>query len=233
MNRKHSFLLTAARRETGRTLLFAVLLVTTLAGGSACSGERAPLDETQLKQFTEAQTLYRNKKFDDALARLKKLREARPDYLEAASLEARILFFTKRFDESEAVLNEVLADDPHNPHALMWLGKTIAVNPERQPEAAEHFRAIITRDPENYMARYYLGRCLEAQNKIRPALLEYQAALAMEYQVSKIHLHMGRLLSGIQMQDRAQKHFDRVRALGVSANDVDFANREAQKAADN
>ena len=113
----------------------------------------------------------------------------------------------------------------------------MAVNPERQAEAADYFRAIVNRDPENYMARYYLGRCLEAQNKIRPALLEYQAALAMEYQISKIHLHMGRLLTGINMQDRAREHFDRVRVLGVSRNDMELAastieeNAEAEKTA--
>ncbi|MCR9145511.1 MAG: tetratricopeptide repeat protein [bacterium] len=190
----------------------------------ACS-DSGPLNETQLKRFTEAQTLYRNKKFDEALSRLRQLREERPDALEAASLEARILFFTKKFEESEQVLKEVLDRDPENPHALMWLGKTIAVDAERQAEAAEHFRAIVERDPENYMARYYLGRCLEAQNKIRPALLEYQAALAMEYQISKIHLHMGRLLSGINMEDRAKKHFARVRALGVSPGDMQLAAR--------
>lgn len=199
---------------------------------TAACGDNGALTEEQLKRFTEAQTLYRNKKFDDALSRLKQLREERPDALEAASLEARILFFTKQFKESEQLLQEVLDRDPNNPHALMWLGKTIAVDGERQAEAADHFREIIQRDPENYMARYYLGRCLEAQNKIRPALLEYQAALAMEYQISKIHLHMGRLLSGINMEDRASKHFARVRALGVSPNDIDLAARAEVAAAE-
>lgn len=212
MNGRHD----RARRIGVLTVLIFALTV------SACS-DGGPLNEEQLKRFNEAQTLYRNKKFDDALTRLKQLREERPDALEVASLEARILFFTKKFDESEQVLKSILEHDPDNPHALMWLGKTVAVNTERLPEAADHFRAIIERDPENYMARYYLGRCLEAQNKIRPALLEYQAALAMEYQISKIHLHMGRLLTGINMQDRAREHFDRVRALGVSQGDIDLA----------
>ncbi|MEQ9367279.1 MAG: tetratricopeptide repeat protein [Leptospirales bacterium] len=204
-----------------RTTVIATVL---LATATAC-GEEGPLNEAQLKRFTEAQTLYRNKKFDEALTRLRQLREERPDALEAASLEARILFFTKQFVDSERVLKEVLDRDPNNPHALMWLGKTIAVDSERQAEAADHFRAIIERDPENYMARYYLGRCLEAQNQIRPALLEYQAALAMEYQISKIHLHMGRLLTGINMGDRAEKHFARVRVLGVSTGDIELAAR--------
>ncbi len=212
-----------------RRVLCGALAIATLLFATTACGDSGPLDEGQLKRFTEAQTLYRNKKFDESLARLRQLREERPDSLEAASLEARILFFTRQFADSERVLNEILAEDPLNPHALMWLGKTIAVDNERQAEAAEHFRAIIERDPENYMARYYLGRCLEAQNKIRPALLEYQAALAMEYQISKIHLHMGRLLTGINMEGRAAKHFARVRALGVSPNDMELAARaEAQ-----
>ncbi len=208
--------------KVARGALCAALLLLNTACTGVFSDDRV-LNEDQLKRFNDAQTLYRNRKFDDARESLEKLLDERPGSVEVVALLARVRFFTREFDAAEELLRDYLDDDEHNPYALMWLGKTIAVNPERQAEAAEIFKQIVQRDPENYLARYYLGRTLEAQNQLKPALLEYQTALAMEYQVSKVHLHMGRLFDRLEMGDRARTHFQRVQALGVNAADIEAA----------
>ena len=206
----------------GFGLAVSVAWVVFLIIGSGGCAQNDGLTEEQLTQFNQAQALYRSKKFQEAEERLNSLREARPDSMEVAVLFARIKFFTREFAAAEAVLVEQLESDADNPYVLMWLGKTIAVDPERQEEAAEKFRLILERDPENYMAHYYLGRVLESQRKIKPALLEYQTALGMEYQISKVHLHMGRLFHGLRMNDRAQQHFGRVREIDVNPNDMEL-----------
>lgn len=178
------------------------------------------MTQKQWKEFREAQTLYRNKKFTQARKRTTVLLAEVPHNVEIAVLHARIHFFLQEFDEAEKILKEALGYDSDNPYLLAWLGRTIAVHPKRQAEAAETFRKIIKRDPENYMAHYYLGRCLEAQKNFKPALLAYQNALAMERQLSRMHLHLGRLFYRLKLQERSSAHLNKVHTLGISARDV-------------
>lgn len=177
-------------------------------------GPEQPAPETRA-QFARAQALYRNRHFDESLAALQPVRAANPDFAAAAVLEARIHFFTRRFEQAERVLTEALAAQ-ESPYTRLWLGRVIAVHDDRQDEAADHFRTVIASDPENYMAHYYLGRCLEAGRNWQAALVEYETALAMEYQLTHVHAHMATLFGRLEMRERARQHYERLRQLGAS-----------------
>ncbi|MBL8018243.1 MAG: tetratricopeptide repeat protein [Leptospirales bacterium] len=199
----------------------AALAVISWAG---CSRDRT-LTKDELAEFDQAQTLYQNKKFEEAAGKLEALRAKRKDSIEVGVALAKIKFFTRSFADCEKILREVLKEESENPYALLWLGKTVAVDPQRQAEAADIFRSIIRRDPENYMAYYYLGRCLEAQNDVKSALIQYQTALTLSYHLSKIHLHMGRLFTRMKLHNRAEEHLAQVKSLGVNPNDVNLAGK--------
>ncbi len=190
--------------------LFSILLF--------CGGPQ--FNEEELKKFAEAQALFRNQKFDDAEKLISSLRSSKKSNAEAAVLHAKIRFFQRDFKAAEEILLEALKKNEGNPYVAMWLGRVIMVDPKRQEEAGRFFRSILERDPENFTAHYYLGRTLENEKKARLALLEYQAALAHENQISKTHLQMVRLFTGLSMHDRAKKHRDRVHALGASTADL-------------
>ncbi|MBX7059369.1 MAG: tetratricopeptide repeat protein [Leptospirales bacterium] len=205
-----------------------IMVAWALAAGSLQCSSSAPeaFNEEQWRSFNEAQTFYRNQKFDQAAALLEALYKERPDSVEAAVLLARCRFYTRQFDQAEKALQTFLNRDADNPYALMWLGKTLAAQDARQSEAAAIFRRILQRDPENYVAHYYLGRCLESQNELRPALAAYQSALGADYQLSRIHLHMGRLFERMNMPERSSEHYRMVRALNINARDVAAASDE-------
>ena len=167
----------------------------------------------ELNEFQKAQSLYRAQKFDDAKDILAKLTAQKPNNIEAGVLRAKIHFFTREYDKAEALLRNYQDNDDDNPYVLMWLGKTVAVQEKRNAEAIEIFRAIVQRDPENYLARYYLGRCLEREKKLKPALEQYYNALALEYELTKIHQHLSKLLTEMKMTSRAEHHLGRVAML--------------------
>lgn len=197
--------------------LFILLLTGMILIPMSCG--RAELSQEELAVFEKAQALYADRKFDDAREILEPLSERYEDSTEVAVLLARIYFFTREFQKSESTLRR-LTGEHESPYALMWLGRVVASDPKRQEEAAEIFRTILREDPENHAAHYYLGRCLESQGKIQEALLSYQRALAVEYQLSKIHLHMGTVLQGLKMEERASRHFKRVEQLNLYPEDI-------------
>jgi len=186
---------------------------------SSCSNSRTELSEEEHLQFGRASRLYSERKFDEASQLLLPLVSRKPDSVEPAVLLARVQFFTREFEKSESTLR-ALIKNRKSPYAQLWLGRVVASNPERTEEAAAIFRTVIIDDPENHAAHYYLGRCLENQGKMQEALLSYQRALAVEYQLSKIHLHLGAVFESLQMKDRATSHFKRVKQLNVYPDDI-------------
>lgn len=190
--------------------LLPLLLI--VLGLAACQKD-SEFTKEELIQFQQAQTLYRNQKFDDAKDILTKLIAQKPNNIEAGVLRAKIHFFTREYDKAEALLRNYRDNDDDNPYVLMWLGKTVAVQEKRNAEAIEIFRTIVQRDPENYLARYYLGRCLERDKKLKPALEQYYNALALEYELTRIHQHLGKLLTEMKMTNRAEHHLARVEML--------------------
>lgn len=194
------------------------ILVLIVSFFSACSS--GEFTEEEVRKFSEAQALFRNRKFDDAEKIISGLRSVRKGNPEAGVLHAKIKFFTRDFKGAEDILVETLKKNEGSPYVEMWLGRVVMTDPKRQEEAGEIFRRIVKRDPENFTAQYYLGRTLENQKKLKLAILAYQASLAEEHQISKTHLHLVRLFTDLAMQDRAKKHRERLKALGVSASDM-------------
>ncbi len=194
-----------------------------VCGAFVGCGTSADLTQEELKSFRAAIALYRERKFEEAEHKLAPLRRAHAQHLEFAVLQARIQFYTKRSAEAEQTLRQVLRDRPNNPYAAVWLGRVLMLKPDGGVEASAVLRGVLREDPENAMAYYYLGRCLELQGKTREALTAYRRSLAGAMAVSRAHLQSARLLTALQLPERARKHAQRVTRLNASAHDVSEA----------
>ena len=198
----------------------------------ACSmlqcGGQAVLSSTELAEFRAAMTLYRERRFPEAQRRLEALRKSQPNDLEAQVLLARAYFYGKRPTEAEELLRGMLKKRPGNPYASLWLGRVLMVRPDGAQAASRVFRGVLRNDPENARAHYYLGRCLELEGKTKEALMAYQRALMNEQQLSRTHLQSARLLTRLQLPERAQKHASSVTRLAVSNHDMAEAARLMQ-----
>lgn len=164
----------------------------------------------------EATALYRDRKFDDAEQKVSAVLKNRPQNIEAGVLLAKIKLYTRRSKEAERILRETLSRNEDNQYALMWLGRVLLLQPNRDEEAVTIFKRLLALNPENYMAHYYLGRCLERRNQYKPALLEYRRALAMEYQLARVHSHMADLFADLKLEDRSREHRRKLHFLGLN-----------------
>lgn len=212
------------RRVNFFQLAAVLFIVISLIGVLHCS-KSGGIDEASAKQLAQAMELYRNRRFAQTEKVLRAVRSANPDHLETEVLLARTLFFSKRFAEAENTLRATLKAHPRNPYASLWLARVLMVRKDRLNEAITVLRGVLSRDPENLRAHYYLGRCMEAGNQPQAALVAYRRALSMEAQVSRVHLHSARLLYSLKLPGRAQQHASRVTQLDSSVRDVKEAQR--------
>ncbi len=190
-----------------QVLFFLTTAIMVLA--ASCAREAATLAAEEQIELQRAQNFYLKRNFPAAEKLFKKLQAKYPHSLEINGPLAKIYFFDRRFHQAEELLRQLLEEEEKNPYLLMWLGRVLSIDSSRRREALQIFREIIYNDPENYMAHYYLGRTLEAQNRPREALLAYKSALAMEYQAGRVHFRLGKLLTALQMKERAHNHLKR------------------------
>lgn len=180
-----------------------------------CGADSAIAAKDQLL-VRQAEALYRERKLEKAEQILSRLQNRYPDSIEINLPLAKIYFFSRRLQQAELLLRRLAEKRERRPYLLMWLGRVLSVNPDRQAEALQIFEQILQNNPENYMAHYYLGRILEAQNRSREALLAYKSALAMEYHLGRIHARLGDLLAEMRMEERSRWHSKRAAEINAS-----------------
>ena len=95
----------------------------------------------------------------------------------ARLLLARVLGKFGKVDAAIAEITGILEDDPNNTEAHLTLGTAYLLK-KRYDDAAEHYEAVLMREPSNYTAANnlayilaeHLGRSEEAERIILPAL---------------------------------------------------------------
>lgn len=185
----------------------------------ACQ-QNTQFSKEDLYVFNDAVNDYQNRKFDDALEKIKKLKEVNGENLELLNLEGKIFFYTRNFELAHKSFSHIVKSNPDSPSQLIWLGKVQAAENPNSDLALSTFQKVIQIDPENSQAYYYLARLLEKKENYKDAIVAYNRSLQAEYQISKSHLRLGILLKKMDLIDRANIHFSRVISMNVSESDV-------------
>lgn len=103
--------------------------------------------------FHMAELLSRSDRFDDAIALLEELRAADPDSDEVLYQLGVTYGTARRHDEALAYMRLTLDKNPDNPHALNYIGYTLAERGESLEEAeAMILRALDQRPDDGYIA---------------------------------------------------------------------------------
>lgn len=186
----------------------------------SCAQEPSKEELSMLKQALIA---YNNKDFGKSESILNELLGETDNWDQALILRAKIRFFTRRFEDAENDLRSLLKNDQNHPAANIWLAKIVAIDDSRIDEAIEILENVVSRNPDDLIAHYYLARCLEKKGDVNKALLAYQKAASSDYHAGKAHLQLGNLLYRNKLEQRAKGHFEMARAIAVSKSDRDEA----------
>jgi tetratricopeptide (TPR) repeat protein len=134
-----------------------------------------------------ATALLETKQYQEALAQLEALRQ--PANTEALVLMAQCQDALGRPDEAKQLLDQALAQAPHDAAALAERGR-LAVR-DGQPEEAEAWlRHALTHAPGHYQARYHLAQCLLQQGKTAEVQKQQLRLKQVEADQKRLHYIM-------------------------------------------
>ena len=120
----------------------------------------APESEITLWDVDRAVSLYRGKRYAEALAVFTQLASGRPEDPRLLNNIGLCLYKLGRLREAEAVLRRAVVRDPHYARAIYNLGLVFEAE-RRFSEAEATWRAVLAEEPGNQRARERLAR-LEA-----------------------------------------------------------------------
>ena len=185
------------------------LLILALAG---CAPGIQPGDEKELRTALEH---YRAREFDRSRTLTRELIQEHPDWVAPRLLDAKILFFTRRFTEAEEAFQTIIEQKGHHPEAMRWLARTALVQQKSPEQARSILENVVARNPEDIQAHYLLGRCAEKSGNLKKAILHYKRSTSSYPSLSKSHLHLGKLLERQGLRHRAVAQFRKVEQLGL------------------
>ncbi len=99
---------------------------------------------------------------------------SKPDFAPAQLVNARLKASTQKFDEAEAIVNEVLAKNPRNHEAQLMSGSLLSVKGDQAGAAALYRKAIETK-PDFLLAHSALITNLYQQGKLDEAIAQIDA----------------------------------------------------------
>lgn len=184
--------------------LLAVLLALTVA--ISCSEKKSQkIPQDIEKDLFQANQDFLNRKFDTALENTEKIIKAHSAYLPAAVLKGKILFFTKKYKESQKVFSEVLKQEPGHQGALLWSARIAMLDKKTEKEAEQYLLHGLNNQPEDFVMHMELARFHTKTGNLRQAMLEYQKLIATELELANAYRNYEALLLQHKLVDRAEK----------------------------
>ncbi|EIE01441.1 tetratricopeptide repeat protein [Leptospira licerasiae] len=181
-----------------------VLLVSLSVVVISCSSE----EEAQkfynagLKAYAERNLKVATENFENAIDSDKK-------NISARLMLGKSYYYTQKFEESKKIFENFLKDYPGNSSAHVWIARILMyenATPEKVKEAKEHLFKAIQLDDSNPDAHYHLAKLFEYESDVVSALLEYNNALKLGGQLSRVHKDLAVLYKKSGMDERAQEH---------------------------
>lgn len=131
---------------------------------------------------------------------------------EGALTRAQDLCSSARFAEAEALLREVIREQPHEPVALRLLG-FIAGQTDRPDEAIRWLERARDADPSSAAVWQGLGLVYRQMGRFEMALAAYERCVALDPNDAAVHVNYAVALKGAGRLEHAIAHLQRAIAL--------------------
>ena len=133
--------------------------------------------------------------------------------------EGDLLLQMRQVPEAKSFLEKSIALDPKLSSSQVSLGFLSLL--ERQPgEAEKRFQAAIESDGNNYLAHYYYGEMLTANERYEDAIKAYQQAIKLKPDLGVLYSNLGYAYLKTNNEDEAVKTFEK--GSGASPKDSYF-----------
>ena len=154
------------------------------------------------------ETHHKAGRLQDAEAYYRKALDLDPSHPGALYYLANITFADGRFDAANALLEELLREEPADAEAWHLLGM-IAMQRQDGRQASEYFKKALTLQPNYVQAHFSLGNALASQGNIDAALASFQRAIALNPDFCEAHFLIGNALRILGKLDDAISSYQR------------------------
>ncbi|TGL64329.1 hypothetical protein EHQ64_02420 [Leptospira sarikeiensis] len=209
-----------------RVIIMAVLLISM----TSCSSK-----EESLKYYSIGLKAYSEKNLKIAIENFEKAIDQDKKNISARNMLGKSYYYSQRFEDSKKVFDDIVDDFPGNASAHVWSARILMYEnptPEKVKEAKEKLLYAIQLDDANPDAHYHLAKLYEYEGNVVNALLEYNSALKLGSQISRIHKDLATLYKKAGMEDRALEHMqalsssDRIAASGETNNEEEVPKKK-------
>jgi Flp pilus assembly protein TadD len=124
-----------------------------------------------------------------------------------------------RFEDAEATLNKVFAEDSENPTATAYLG-LLRYRQDRLDEAVDLLSRSARLNPDSAMTQNYLGIALSAKGQRAPAEGALRRAVSLQPGYAEAHANLA-IIYALQKPpflELARWHYQKARSNGYAAN---------------
>jgi len=132
-----------------------------------------------------------------------------------------------RWEEAQALYQEVLKRDPEHGDALVNLGN-VRLKLGHPEEAEALYREALAVDPDHVEANYNLANLLEEQGDLENAVLFYRKALHEAPDFADAHFNLARLLERQGKLEEAKGHWRRYLELDPFSEWAEWARRRLE-----
>lgn len=181
----------------------AILALATILSCREKASQKIP--KTIEKELFQANQDFLNQKFDSSLENTDKIIRAHSDYLPAAVLKGKILFFTKRYAESRKVFSAILAKEPGHQGALLWSARVAMSDKQTEKDAEQYLLHGLNNQPEDFAMHAEMARYHTKTGNLRQAMVEYQNLIVTELELANAYRNYEALLLQHKLNERAEK----------------------------
>ena len=189
---------------------------------------KSPADREMLLALAQMESRLKHwKEAEDYIARADKLSAKPEDKDYAAFIAGSIFERQKKYDLAEKMFRRVLANDPHNPMALNYLGYMLADRGVRLDEALGYIKRAIEIDPQNgaYLdslgwAYFKLGRYDLAEENLARAAEKIRNDATVHDHLGDLYARTGRTRLAASNWQRALEEWARSVPADVDTTDV-------------
>lgn len=132
-----------------------------------------------------------------------------------------------RLDEAEESFQQILAEEPNEPHVLNKMG-VLWVYRKEQTKAREYFERVLEAEPEHVGALCNLGSLELEQGHMNRAEMLYRQALRFDPKYGPAHNNLAYILKKTGRVTEAVKHMKQAQKAGTIS--YDLSSKKAVKA---
>lgn len=168
--------------------------------------------EIQSSGFTQAVTLHRQGRLNEAIPLYQAFLRANRKHIGAANLLGVALMQAGRQEEAADAIAQALRIDPKQASAHYNLG-TILQRLNRHDTAADHFRKAIALKPDDAQAHNNLGAALKALGRIQESAVAYSRAAVIDPQFAQAYANLATVQCMLKQYDESIVSAERALAL--------------------